>query len=190
MKEESSKERADEEKVVEPLLESDACECECCENAMEEECLEVEPETLDLLEEEKAKNASLMQQLQLLQADFDNYRKRNMKLADEARQKGIFEAIKAILPAFDAVIIAKKQITDESTLEGLLMVEKELFKTLEELEITPIKSIGEQFDPNLHNAVFAEEVEGKEAGEILEEFSMGFNSPYGVVRFATVKIAK
>ena len=58
------------------------------------------------------------------------------------------------------------------------------------LKITPIKSIGEQFDPNLHNAVFAEEVEGKEAGEILEEFSMGFNSPYGVVRFATVKIAK
>ena len=165
----------------------DECECEACSN---EKAEQINEELSALLEQEKETTAKLSLMLQQLQADFDNFRKRNANLAQESRQKGIFEAIKAVLPAFDAVIGAKKQITDESTLKGLDMVERALLSSLETLEITPIKTVGEQFDPNLHNAVMAEEVEGVESGEILEEYSAGFTSPNGVVRFATVKIAK
>jgi len=138
----------------------------------------------------REKISQLTSHLQQLQADFDNYRKRNANISSEARQKGVFDAVKAILPAFDAVNSAQKQITDQTTLEGLEMVERELLNSLRSLEIEPIVSVGAQFDPNLHNVVFAEEVEGIPSGQILEEYSRGFFSPNGVVRFATVKIAK
>ncbi len=142
------------------------------------------------LEQTQQKMSQLMGMLQQLQADFDNYRKRNANITSESRQKGIFDAVKSLLPAFDAVKSAQKQITDEVTLAGLNMVERELLASLTALDIEPIKTVGEQFDPNLHNAVFAEFVEGVPSGQILEEYSAGYTSPSGVVRFANVKIAK
>ncbi len=188
-----------EEKVVEPLsneteenaqnsCEDEACvNDEICENC---DCVDAEIELSSLLDQEREKTANLTSMLQQLQADFDNYRKRNAKLAEEAKQKGVFDAVKALLPAFDAVHVAKKQITDENTLKGLEMVERELYNSLATLEITPIETVGKEFDANLHNAVVAESVEGVEAGQILEEYSAGFTSPNGVVRFASVKISK
>ncbi len=134
--------------------------------------------------------AKLTNMLQQLQADFDNFRKRNASATSEAKEKGVFEAVKTLLPAFDAVIVAEKQIDDPKTLEGLAMVERQLNTCLETLGITPIESVGSTFDPNLHNAVYAEEKEGVEANIVLEEFSKGYKSEAGVVRFATVKISK
>lgn len=142
------------------------------------------------IEETRQKVSQLTGLLQQLQADFDNYRKRNANVSNDARQKGVFDAVKALLPAFDAVKVAQKQITDEGTLAGLGMVERELLNCLKTLDIEPIKTVGEQFDPNLHNAVFAEEAEGIPSGQIIEEYGAGYVSPAGVVRFATVKIAK
>lgn len=144
----------------------------------------------DEIEQSREKVTQLTGLLQQLQADFDNYRKRNANVSAEARQKGVFDAVKALLPAFDAVKAAQRQIADEATLSGLGMVERELISSLKSLEVEPIATVGEQFDPNLHNAVFAEEVEGVPSGQILEEYSAGFTSPSGVVRFATVRIAK
>ena len=144
----------------------------------------------DEIEETRQKVSQLTGILQQLQADFDNYRKRNANVSNDARQKGVCDAVKALLPAFDAVKAAQKQITDEVTLAGLDMVERELINSLKTLDIEPIKTVGEQFDPSLHNAVFAEEVEGVPSGQILEEYGAGYTSPSGVVRFATVKIAK
>lgn len=170
-------------------------DCSCDECAEIDEIVQDErDETISNLNEEiqatREKVSQLTGLLQQLQADFDNYRKRNANISAESRQKGVFDAVKALLPAYDAVKAAERQITDEDTLAGLKMVERELNSSLATLDIEPIATIGTQFDPNLHNAVFAEEVEGKESGEILEEYSAGYNSPSGVVRFATVKIAK
>ena len=198
----------EQEKVVEPLAEepqenvcktgeTEATQAEVTENdtKVNESEVGVEAETTtppedDALEKEKEKNASLIGMLQQLQADFDNYRKRNAKLEQEAKQRGIFDAVKSMLPAFDAVSSAKKQITDENTLKGLDMVEKELLNCLDSLDIKPIETVGMLFDPNLHNAVVAESVEGIPAGRVIEEYSAGYISPNGVVRFATVKISK
>lgn len=168
-------------------------EAEADTNAVEQSVDERDNEISELnceLAETREKVTRLTAMLQQLQADFDNYRKRNATLATESRQKGVFDAIKAILPAFDAVESAQKQITDASTLEGLDMVERKLLDSLATLEITKINSVGEQFDPNLHNVVVAEACEGVPSGQIIEEFGAGYTSPSGVVRFATVKIAK
>ena len=197
----------EQEEVVEPLAETPQdkeCVCEDCQNeAVQAEVTdendnqseagveaEISIQQDDELEKEKERNATLIGMLQQLQADFDNYRKRNAKLEQDAKQKGIFDAVKSMLPAFDAVSAAKKQITDENTLKGLDMVEKELLNCLDSLEIKPIETVGMPFDPNLHNAVVAENVEGIPAGRVIEEYSPGYISPNGVVRFATVKISK
>lgn len=197
----------EQEEVVEPLAETpqdEECVCEDCQNeAVQAEVTdendnqseagveaEISIQQDDELEKEKERNATLIGMLQQLQADFDNYRKRNAKLEQDAKQKGIFDAVKSMLPAFDAVTAAKKQITDENTLKGLDMVEKELLNCLDSLEIKPIETVGMPFDPNLHNAVVAENVEGIPAGRVIEEYSPGYISPNGVVRFATVKISK
>lgn len=143
------------------------------------------------LDETRNMVTKLTAMLQQLQADFDNYRKRNANLSSEAKKSGVFDAVKALLPAFDAVSSAQTQITDPNTLDGLSMVERKLIDSLGTLGITRIKTKGEQFDPNLHNAVVAESVEGVPAGEIVEEYGAGYVSESGdVVRFATVKIAK
>ena len=142
------------------------------------------------LDEARNNLAKLTGMLQQLQADFDNFRKRNATITVDAKNKGIFEAVKALLPAFDAVHSAQKQITDENTLSGLEMVERQLNASLESLDITRIECVGKQFDPNLHHAVIAEEIEGVPSGQIVEEYSAGYQSPAGIVRFATVKIAK
>ncbi len=185
----------EEEEILKEEQEYDASEegCENCAEVSEPELDERDIKISELtseLEENRQKMVQLMGMLQQLQADFDNYRKRNANISSESRQKGIFDAVKSLLPAFDAVKSAQKQITDEATLEGLNMVERELLSSLTALDIEPIKTVGEQFDPNLHNAVFAESVEGVPSGQILEEYSTGYTSPNGVVRFATVKIAK
>lgn len=185
----------------EPSVEYVAEEVLADEGGVDSDCAEVDSvqsderdETISNLNDEieatREKVSQLTGLLQQLQADFDNYRKRNANISAESRQKGVFDAVKALLPAFDAVKAAERQITDEDTLAGLKMVERELISSLATLEIEPIQSVGAQFDPNLHNAVFAEEVEGVESGQILEEYNAGYTSPSGVVRFATVKIAK
>ncbi len=142
------------------------------------------------LQIEKENSIALTKMCQQLQADFANYRKRNANLAQESRQKGVFDAVEALLPAFDAIKSAMQHITDEKTIEGLKMIEKEFINNLATLGIFPIKSVGEQFDPNLHNAVVAESVEGVESGQIVEEYKTGFTTEDRVVRVAMVKIAK
>ncbi len=142
------------------------------------------------LQIEKENSIALTKMLQQLQADFSNYRKRNANLATESRQNGIFEAVKALLPALDAIESASKHIKDPDTLKGLEMVKREFVSNLASLGITPIETVGVQYDPNLHNVVVAEEVEGVPSGQIIEEFKSGFISPNGVVRVAMVKIAK
>ncbi len=149
------------------------------------------PEDLNLkLQIEKENSIALTKMLQQLQADFSNYRKRNADLATTSRQNGIFDAVKALLPALDAIQSASKHIQDDNTLKGLAMIEREFISNLSSLGITPIETVGVQYDPNLHNVVVAEEVEGVPSGQITEEIKSGFTSPFGVVRVAMVKIAK
>ncbi len=149
------------------------------------------PEDLNLkLQIEKENSMALTKMVQQLQADFANYRKRNANLASEARQNGIYEAVKTLLPALDAISSASKHITDADTLKGFEMIEREFLNNLKSLQIEPIETVGCQYDPNLHNVVVAEEIEGVPSGQIVEEFKRGFTSPTGVVRVAMVKIAK
>lgn len=149
------------------------------------------PQDLNLkLQIEKENSLALTKMLQQLKADFENYRKRNAKLEEESYRKGVFDAAKSLMPAFDAVENALKHTLDDETKQGIAMIEREILKSLQDLNITPITAVGKPFDHNLHNAIMSEEVEGTEPGIVLDELQKGFISPYGVVRYSLVKVSK
>lgn len=132
-----------------------------------------------------------MHMAQQLQADFDNYRKRNANIATESKKEGIVQAVNSLLPAYDALVEGLKMINDENTKKGLEMVERVFLQSLSELGIYPIESLNKPFDPKFHNAIMTEEVLDVESGTIIQEFSKGFVDADGnVVRVATVKTAR
>ena len=125
-----------------------------------------------------------------LMADYDNYRKRSQKEKDNLYGEIRANAVKEFLPVFDNLERAlAAETTDEAYRKGVEMIMAQFNKTLEKLGVTEIKSLGEKFDPQFHNAVMHVEDEEKGENEIVEVFQKGFMLGDKVIRFAMVKVA-
>lgn len=125
-----------------------------------------------------------------IQAEFDNYRKRNQDAIKNAKEEGKASVILSILPCKDAIDRAIKMTQDENTLQGLKMVGDKFTEVLKGLGVERMECIGKQFDPNLHNVLSSIEVQGKESGEIIEEYASGYLFNGNVLRYAQVVVAK
>lgn len=123
-------------------------------------------------------------------AEYDNFRRRSQK-----EKEAIYGEVKAataekFLPVYDNLERALKQPTeDEAYRKGVEMIMTQFVTTLEKLSISPIESVGQTFDPNLHNAVMHVDDEEKGENEIVEEFQKGFKLGDKVIRFSVVKVA-
>ena len=125
-----------------------------------------------------------------LMAEYDNYRKRSQK-----EKEGLYGDIKSdtvskFLPVYDNLARALAQSTeDEAYRKGVEMIMNQFNTTLEKLGVSRIESLGQKFDPSLHNAVM--HVEDEEAGEniVVEEFQKGYTYKDFVVRHSMVKVA-
>ncbi len=124
-------------------------------------------------------------------AEFDNYKKRNAKLWQDAFDEGIKSVIVKILPVGDNLDWALTLGLDEKTEEGLKNLRRKFDDTLTEMGITEINPVGEQFDPNIAEAVM--QVEGSE-GETPDTVKMVFQKGYKmkdkIVRYAKVSVVK
>ena len=115
-----------------------------------------------------------------LLAEYDNYRTRSIK-ADTGSK---------FLPVYDNLRRALAQETgDEAYRKGVEMIMTQFEQTLEKLGVTKIKSLGQTFDPNRHNAVMHVDDEEKGENEIVEVFQEGFQIGDKIIRFAMVKVA-
>lgn len=147
---------------------------------------------IDALEKENADNVILLQRLQ---ADFDNYRKRNATLSADSLEEGTRNLIKALLPVLDdldrALEVAPEGLEgkDNEWVNGIRLVRTKLCDTLKKNGLEEIGANG-CFDPDLHHAVLQEEAEGKESGEILEVLQKGYKVKNRIVRHTMVKVAK
>lgn len=125
-----------------------------------------------------------------LAAEYDNYRKRSQK-----EKEGLYGDIKSdtvskFLPVYDNLARALAQSTeDEAYRKGVEMIMNQFNTTLEKLGVSRIESLGQKFDPSLHNAVMHVDDEEKGENEIVEVFQEGFKYGEKVIRFAMVKVA-
>lgn len=125
-----------------------------------------------------------------LAAEYDNYRKRSAKERESIYQDVRADTVTKFLPVYDNLARALGQATcDEAYRKGVEMIMTQLRDILSRMGVTEIESMGQKFDPSLHNAVMHEEDETKGEGEIVQELQKGFKMGDKVIRFAMVKVA-
>ena len=126
-------------------------------------------------------------------AEFDNFRKRTEKEKASMYQIGAREVIEKILPVVDNFERGLATIPEEDAgnpyAEGMEKIYKQLMTVLDDLGVKAIEAVGQEFNPDFHNAVM--HVEDEEAGEnvIVEEFQKGYLYKEQVVRHSMVKVA-
>lgn len=144
----------------------------------------------ELEKEDNCREQEFKDTLQRLQAEFDNYRKRNESLTEKCKEDGVVYAISKLLPVLDSFKSAKQIVKDEEFLKSLELIEKQFIDGLSNLKITKIEAEGQIFNPNFHNAVLTGTDESKEEDEILEVFQDGYKLGDRIIRHSVVKINK
>ena len=124
------------------------------------------------LEAAEQANAKLKDQMLRTAAEYDNYRKRSAREADQKFNDGVSHAVNQILAILDTLdMAANAECTDENYKKGVVMTLDKAEKALKTLNITEIKSMGKPFDPNFMNAVQQVPAEdGQESGTVVRVF--------------------
>ena len=177
--------------------ETEAPEEEAGESGPEEEASKTEKKKLFGKKNKKDKKdekiEELTDRLTRQMAEFDNFRKRTEKEKSQMYEIGAKDIIEKILPVVDNFErgLGSMSEEDKSTpfAEGMEKIYKQLMTTLDGIGVKPIEAVGQEFNPDFHNAVMHEENE--EAGEniITEEFQKGYMYRDSVVRHSMVKVA-
>ena len=125
-----------------------------------------------------------------LAAEYDNFRKRTIKEKEASYGNGKADAVAKMLPVYDNLERALNQETSDAAFKkGVEMTMAELVKIFTALGVEIFGNVGDQFDPNLHNAVMHIENEAMEENSIAAVFQKGFKIGDKVVRFAMVQVA-
>ena len=125
-----------------------------------------------------------------LAADYDNFRKRTIKEKEQSYGNGKADAIEKLLPVYDNLERALNQPTeDEAYKKGVEMTMTQLVGIFSGLGVEIFGNVGEEFDPNFHNAVMHIEDEAYGENVICQVFQKGFKLGEKIIRFAMVQVA-
>ena len=154
-----------------------------------EEVVEETVETTEANPFEEKYNAEHDAHLRLA-AEYDNFRKRTVKEKEASYGNGKADAVAKMLPVYDNLERALNQPTEDAAYKkGVEMTMTELVKIFTALGVEIFGEKGDQFDPNLHNAVMHIDDESMEENTIAMVFQKGFKIGEKVVRFAMVQVA-
>ena len=126
-------------------------------------------------------------------AEFDNFRKRTEKEKSAMYEIGAKSVIEKLLPIVDnferGFSTVAEEDKEDSFVKGMEMVYKQILTMFETIGVKPIEAVGQEFNPDLHNAVM--HVDDETVGEniIVEEFQKGYTYHDAVVRYSMVKVA-
>jgi molecular chaperone GrpE len=127
-------------------------------------------------------------------AELENYRKRVQREKENMQAFAIIDIVQGLLPVMDDLDRALNQSVDnhhvKHFLKGVKLIESQLYKVLEEKGVTPIKAVGEQFDPNLHEAITTDPTSDMPDGTVVAEAGKGYTYRDKVVRPSKVIVAK
>ena len=177
-KEEQMQEEATEETVE-----------ETAEEAAAEETTEAAAETVDTPAEDPEEEAWSMKYMRLM-ADFQNHKKRTEKEKSDiysyANEKMATELL-TVLDNFERAL--DHECSDDGFKEGMDMIFKQLFDALGKAGLAEIPALGEEFDPNFHNAVMTEDTDEYESGKVSGVLQKGYTLNGKVIRPTMVKVA-
>jgi molecular chaperone GrpE len=131
-------------------------------------------------------------QLLRTRADFDNYRKRVERDRAQMIARASEDALRDILPIIDDLerALAADADTSDSFHQGVQMIYKQMLDLLARRGLEPIDAIGQDFDPNIHEAVAYEPAAGRREGEIIGELRKGYRIGDRLVRPSMVRVAQ
>ncbi len=191
--EETITEETVEESVVEENTAEETIEAE---EAVSEETTEEKPKKEGFFKKKKDKKDEQIEELndrvKRQMAEFDNFRKRSEKEKSMMFDMGAKNVIEKILPVVDnferGFTTVEEADKDDAFVQGMQQVYKQLMKELEAIGVTPIEAIGQEFNPDFHNAVMQVESEEYESGIIAQEFMKGYMYKDTVVRHSMVGV--
>ncbi|MFV1974470.1 MAG: nucleotide exchange factor GrpE [Candidatus Scalindua sp.] len=135
-----------------------------------------------------------LDQLLRTKAEFMNYQKRMVKENESSSQFAVQSLILDFLPELDnfdrALKLADNSKDFDKFVEGIKLIEEQLFKVLGKYGVEPIETVGKAFDPNLHEAVMEEENNEMPHHTIIDEFQRGFLLKERVIRPSKVKVSR
>ncbi|PZS13217.1 MAG: nucleotide exchange factor GrpE [Solirubrobacterales bacterium] len=146
---------------------------------------------LDELTAQAEKADEYLELAQRTKADFENYRKRAIREAAAAQERGVVKLTRELLPAvdnLDRALAAADGATPVAS--GIKLVHAEVLAALARVGIEPFSPVGEPFDPQLHEAVAQRSVQGAEAGTVVEVYQRGYRLGESVLRPARVLVAQ
>lgn len=129
-----------------------------------------------------------------LAAEFDNFRKRSLKDRDEyvkyANKQLILELVDVFESLERGLETAGKSDNKNRLIEGMELVYKQFKDVLDKNGLTPIKAVGEKFDPYKHEAMMMTSTDECDEDTVLEEFARGYMLNNNVIRYSKVKVSK
>ena len=143
------------------------------------------------LDEANAKAAEYLALAQRVQADFENFRRRNESVRADAYADGRKDTAAMMLPVLDNLeraVEAAAGSPDEALRNGVEMVLKQMTDAYGKLEVKPINRLGEKFDPNLENAILQGTEDEGEPGTVCQVLQKGYMIGDKVLRHAMVKV--
>ena len=131
-------------------------------------------------------------QLLRMAAEYENYRKRSTREADQKFNDGVSYAVNQIIPILDTLdMAANAPTTDENYKKGVTMTLDKAAKALAALHVEEIEALGKPFDPNFMNAVQQIPApDGQESGTVVTVYQKGYKLGDKIVRHATVVVAE
>jgi molecular chaperone GrpE len=145
----------------------------------------------DKVEQLEAEKRELHDRMLRTAAEFENYKRRAKKELDEAALRGREQLLKELLPAMDNLERALKHAPAGDPLAvGVLQTEKQLLQALEKFGIVRFSSVGQPFDPSVHDAIQQLETSEHAPGTVAQEFASGYMQGPRLLRPAMVAVAK
>ncbi|WP_294237281.1 nucleotide exchange factor GrpE [Pseudobutyrivibrio sp.] len=177
-----------EEMTEEAAPEAEAQEAEAKDDKDSKKGLKKKEKKKDKRDEQiEQLNDKVMRQM----AEFENFRRRTEIEKSQMFATGAKSIVEKILPVVDNFErgLATVEEGADPFADGMLMIYKQLLTTLDEVGVKPIEAVGQEFNPDFHNAVM--HVEDEEVGEniVVEEFQKGYMYNDTVVRHSMVKVA-
>jgi molecular chaperone GrpE len=126
-------------------------------------------------------------------AEFDNYRKRIERERKDLAEYAASQLLQELLPVVDDLERALQAQTGsgaDAYREGVELIHRQLMELLRSRGVTPIETVGQDFDPHVHQAVEYAEAAGRREGEVITEFRRGYRHGDRLLRPALVRVAK